>query len=84
MAAHGHTATLGTHIGAGHTMQAQGWYAQFKTWLSARHDARRSTLNAYWDARREAVRSFHADAAIDIVPQAHARSTTTAFCDLGV
>jgi hypothetical protein len=84
MAAHGHTATLGTHIGAGHTMQAQGWYAQFKTWLSARHDTRCSTLNAYWDARREAVRSFRADAAIDMVASAHARSTTTAFCDLGV
>jgi hypothetical protein len=31
MPAHGHTATWGTHIGAGHTMQAQRWYAQFKT-----------------------------------------------------
>jgi hypothetical protein len=84
MAAHGHTAAWGTHIGIGRTTDAKGWYAQFKTWLSARHNARRSTLNAYWDARREAVRSFHADAAIDMVPQAHARSTTTAFCDLGV
>ncbi len=82
MAAHGHTATMGTQIGIGQA--TQGWYAQVKAWLATHRDAKRDALNAYWDARRETVRSFHADAAIDMVPQAHAHSTTTAFCDLGV
>jgi hypothetical protein len=84
MTAHGHTTVWGTHIGIGRTTQAQGWYAQFKTWWAAHHDARRAALNAYWDAGRETVRQFRADAAIDMVPQSHARSTTTAFGDLGV
>jgi hypothetical protein len=82
MVAHGHTTTWGTHIGAGHT--TQGWYAQVKTWLAGRHDAKRTALHASWDARHETVRPFRADAAIDMVASAHARSTTTAFCDLGV
>ena len=82
MAAHGHTATLGTHIGIGQA--TQGWYAQVQAWLAARRDAKRAALNAYWDATREVVRPFRADAAIDLVAPAHARSTTTAFCDLGV
>jgi hypothetical protein len=84
MAAHGHTTTWGTHIGVGRTTDAKGWYAQFKAWLSAHRSARPTTLSAHWDARREAVRSFHADAAIDMVAPTHVRSTTTAFCDLGV
>jgi hypothetical protein len=83
MAAQGHTTTWGTHIGVGRTPDAKGWYAQFKTWLAARHTARLATLSAQWDARRETVHSFRADAAIDMVASAHARSTTTAFCDLG-
>jgi hypothetical protein len=84
MAAHAHTTTWGTPIGVRRAPQGQGWYAQFKTWLAARRDANRATFNAYWDARRETFRPLHADAAIDLIPQAHARSATTAFCDLGV
>jgi hypothetical protein len=68
MAAHGHTTTWGTHIGVGRVTQAQGWYAQFKTWLAARHRAKLAALSARWDARREAVHAFRADAAIDMVP----------------
>jgi hypothetical protein len=84
MAAHGHTTTWGAQIRAGHTMQAQGWYAQFKTWWAARHDAKRTSLNAYWDARSETVRQFHADAAIDMVPQAHVHTAARAYCDLAL
>ena len=84
MAAHGHTVTWGTHVGVGRATDVKGWYAQFKTWLASRRDTKRAALNAYWDARRETVRPLHADAAIDMIPQAHARSATTAFCDLGV
>ena len=84
MAAHGHTTTWGTHIGAGHTTQAQGWYAQVKTWLAARHDAKRAALNAYWDAGRESVRSCRAEAAIDMLPQAHVHTAVRAYCDLAL
>ncbi len=87
MAAHGHTTTWGTHIGVGRATDAKGWYAQLKTWWgahkTARDGARLTTLKAHWDARREAVRSTRADAAIDMVAPAHAYSTTTAFCYLG-
>jgi hypothetical protein len=82
MAAHGHTATLGTHI---ETRQAtQGWYAQVKAWLGTHHAAKRSALSTYWDARREAVRPFRADAAIDMVPQAHLDTTARAMCELAL
>jgi hypothetical protein len=88
MPAHGHTTAWGTHIGVGRATDAQGWYAQFKTWWAshktARDGARLATLKARWDARREAVRSTRADAAIDMVAPAHTYSTTTAFCDLGL
>jgi hypothetical protein len=84
MAAYGHTTTWGTHIGVGRATGVKGWYAQFKTWLAARRDTKRAALNAQWDARCEAVRSFRADAAIDMVAPTHAYSTNTAFCDLGL
>ena len=46
--------------------------------------ARLATLNAHWDARRETVRSFRADAAIDMVPPAHMDSTARALCELSL
>jgi hypothetical protein len=84
MVAQGHTATLSTHIGAGHTTSTQGWYAQVKTWWAARHDAKRAALHASWDAGRETVRSFRADAAIDMVPSLHVDATARAYCDLAL
>jgi hypothetical protein len=87
MAAHGHTTTWGTHIGVGRATDVKGWYAQLQTWWAAhkavRDGARLAALKNRWDARREAVRSARADAAIDMVAPAHVYSTTTAFCDLG-
>jgi hypothetical protein len=86
MPSHGHTAVWRTHIGIGRATDAKGWYQQFKEWWAdhkaARHDARLVALKARWDARREAVRPLHADAAIDMVASTHAFSTTTALCDL--
>jgi hypothetical protein len=88
MTAHGHTTAWGTHIGVGRATDAKGWYAQFKTWWAAhkaaRLDARRAALKAHWDARREAVHSFRADAAIDMVPPAHVDATARALCELSV
>jgi hypothetical protein len=83
MAAHGHTTVWGTHIGVGRTTQAQGWYAQFKTWWAAHRDAKRAPLTVQWDGRRETVHSFRADAAIDMAMPAHAPSINMALCDLG-
>ena len=82
MAAQGHTATLGTQIGIGQA--TQGWYAQVKAWVAARHDAKRTMLNAYWDAGRETVRPYRADAALDMVPQAHVDTTARALCELAL
>jgi hypothetical protein len=84
MAAHGHTTTWGTHIGVGRAPQRQGRYAQFKTWLTARQNAKLATLRAQWDARREAVRPFRSDAAIDMVPAAYTDTTARALCELSL
>jgi len=84
MATHGHTTTWGMHLGVGRATDAKRWYARFKTWLAARHTARLATLSAQWDVRRESVRSFRADAAIDMVPSAHLDATTRALCDLSL
>jgi len=87
MPAHGHTTVWGTHIGVGRATDGKGWYTQLKTWWAAhkttRDGARLATLKAHWDARREAIRSLHADAAIDMAVPAHARSINMALCDLG-
>ena len=88
MAAHGHTTTWGTHIGVGRATDRRSWYAQLKTWWAAhkaaRHDAKLATLKDHWDARCETVRSFRADAAIDMVPPAHMDATTRALCELSL
>jgi len=86
MHTHGHTTVWGTHIGVSRARETQCWYQQIRdrwtAYKAARHDAKLATLRARWDARREAVRPLHADAAIDMVASTHARSTTTALCDL--
>jgi hypothetical protein len=88
MHANGHTTVWGTHIGVGRTTGSKGWYQQVKVWWAAhkaaRQEAKLASLRARWDARREAVCSLHADAAVDMVASTHACSTTTALCDLSV
>jgi hypothetical protein len=88
MAMHGHTTTWGTHIGGGRATKTQSWYAQMKAWWAThkavRHEARLATLKAHWDAKHESVRSFRADAAIDMVPPAHMDATARALCELSV
>jgi hypothetical protein len=86
MPAHGHAPVWGTHIGVGRATDSKGWYQWLKAWWvahkAARHDAKLATLKTRWDARREAIRPLHADAAIDMVASTHAFSTTKALCDL--
>jgi hypothetical protein len=87
MHVNGHTTVWGTHIGVGRTIDGRSWYQQMKEWWTAhkaaRQDAKLATLRARWDARREAVRPLHADAAVDMVASTHAFSMTTTLCDLG-
>lgn len=87
MHANGHTTVWGRPIGVGRAADGKGWYQQLTDWWvarkAARHDAKLATLRARWDARREAVRLQHADAAVDMVAPVHACSTATALCDLG-
>jgi hypothetical protein len=88
MHANGHTTVWGTHIGVGRARDAKGWYEHLKEWWAAhkaaRHEARLAALTARWDAKREAVRVLHADAAADLVVSDHAFSITTAFSDLAL
>jgi hypothetical protein len=88
MNAKGHATVWGTHIRVGRARHMKGWYHELKDWWAAhktaRHEARLATLKAQWNARREAVLPFHADAASDLVASTHAFSTTAAFCDLAL
>jgi hypothetical protein len=88
MHTNGHTTAWGTHIGVGRIIDGKGWYQQVKEWWTAhqaaRQEAKLATLRAHWDARREAVRPLHADAASDMVTSRHVFSITMALCDLRV
>jgi hypothetical protein len=74
MHANGQTTVWGTHIGVSRARDTKRWYPQLKTWWAEHRAARRAAhlaaLTARWDARREAVRSSRADAAMDLVASA--------------
>ena len=88
MHVNGHTTVWGTHLGVNRAGDTKSWYQQIRdrwtAYKAARHAAQLATLRAHWDARHEAVRPLHADAAIDMIAPTHAFSTTTALCDLAV
>jgi hypothetical protein len=63
MRAHGQTTVWGTPIRVGRATNSQGWYQQLKAWWAARREAKLATLSARWDARREVVTPFRAEAA---------------------
>jgi hypothetical protein len=88
MRTYGHVSVWRTRLGIGRATDTKEWSQQLTAWWAAhkaaRHDATLATLNTRWDARREAVRVLHADAAIDMVASAHAFSTTTALCALAL
>ena len=88
MHAHGHTTVWGTHIGVGRARDAKGWYDHLKEWWAAhkamRREARLATLSARWDAQREALKPFRAEAAADMVAAEHAFSTATTLYGLAL
>jgi hypothetical protein len=88
MRAQGQASVWRTPIGVGRATDGKGWYQQLNAWWAdhqaTRREANLASLNARWDARREAVRPLHTDAAIDMVASMHAFATTTALCNLTV
>jgi hypothetical protein len=88
MHANGHTTVWGTHIDVGRARDTKSWYQQIRdrwtAYQTARQEAKLATLRASWDARCEAVRPLHADAAIDLVAPVHASSTIIALSSLSV
>jgi hypothetical protein len=83
----GHSIPWGTRIGDRRSTDAKDGYAQCKTRLSARKTARqeaeRAAIEGRWDAQREAVRPYRADAAHDMVTPLHAYSVAMALHGLG-
>ena len=88
MRAYGHASVWKTHIGVGRATDAKGWYQQLKAWWvaykAARHDATLATLSARWDARREVVTPFRAEAAPEMTAVQHSLSVATMFYGLAV
>jgi hypothetical protein len=88
MRAHGQASVWRIPIGVGRTTDGKSWYQQIRdrwtAYKAARHDAKLATLRACWDARREALKPFRADAAVDMVAAECVFSTTTALCALCV
>jgi hypothetical protein len=88
MRSHGHATVWGTHVGVGRARDGAGWYQRLQEWWAthraARRQAKLDALNAYWDAKREAVRPLRAEAALEMVAAQGASATATILYGLSV
>jgi len=88
MHATGQTTVWGTPIGIGRAIDGKGWYQQLTAWWAAhkaaRHDAKLATLRARWDAKREAVTPFRAEAAPEMAAAQHTFSVATMLYGLAL
>jgi hypothetical protein len=88
MRAHGHTTVWGTPIGVSRATDGKRWYQQLTEWWAAhkaaRHDATLATLSARWDARREVVTPFRAEAAPEMAAAHRTLSVATMLYGLAV
>ena len=88
MRTHEHTTVWGIHLGVGRARDAKGWYEQLKEWWAThkaiRHARKIAALTTCWDAKREAIRLLHTDAAADMVTATYAGSTITVLCALAI
>jgi len=88
MRAHGQASVWRTHSGVGRANDDTGWDQQLKeSWgahKAARHDAKLATLNARWDAKREVMTPFCAEAAPEMAAAQCALSVVTLVYGLAV
>jgi hypothetical protein len=87
MHASGHITEWAAHLSTGRTKDTKNWYQQLRDWWTehkaARQAANLASLHACWDAKREAVRSFRAEAAPEMAAARHAFSVATMLYGLG-
>ena len=78
MRAHGQAPAWRTHLGVGSTGDDKSWYRQLSTWWAAHKVARReaslASLSTCWDAEREVMTPFYAEAALDMIAAQRAPS----------
>jgi hypothetical protein len=88
MYANGHTTVWETHIGGGRTRDVKSWYQQLRerwaAYKAARQQTKLDALRRCWNAEREAVTPFRADAAPEMAAAQHTLSVATMLYGLAV
>jgi hypothetical protein len=81
MHTNGHTTVWGTPIGIGRASKTRSWYQQLRNWWTAHKAARQQAnldaLRRCWDAQRDAVTPYRAEAAPEMAAPYHAMSVVT-------
>jgi hypothetical protein len=81
MHTNGYTTVWGTPIGVGHARETRSWYQWLRDWWTAhnaaRRQAKRDALHRCWNAEREMVTPFGAEAAPEMAAAHHAICVAT-------